>query len=376
MAAQVAASEQSGGGAPGSLVAPTPGPPTPACSQAPCAFSISTSVTLAGQTQTASSGNVVASNDQQNPGVGEQRVAATLTATASNAAGAVISTATRRIVLRVFGVPPYVALSSVDEPTADDSNVEDFAGTCDGSASCGGIDNRIHALLRCSDPANPSACNGLPDQPADSFSSNSWQNADAVPGLVALRCTSREPRIDVDRDALAVSICSEHSPEHMRCRLVPAPFLVRRWSCRRWSMRRASSGRRAATEQRLHSCRTRASFDVAIYAGRPDSGGSLNASNPVRTSRIAGDADQLARGRLGCRLEPRALSPSSSQRPGPFHMRSGRRAKGALRKNRAARRRSIFAIGPSPQPAIHEAGTTGAAWFQLACSDAPLVPQP
>jgi hypothetical protein len=181
IAAQVVTAEQSGAGTSTPLVAPTLGPPIPACAQAPCAFSVSTTVALAGQTQNTSSGNVVALNDQQNPGVGEQRVAAILTATASNAAGAAISSATRRIVLRVFGVPPYVALSSVDEPTADNSNVEDFAGTCDGSTSCGGVDNRIHALLRCSDPANPSACNGLPDRPADSFSSNAWQNADAAP---------------------------------------------------------------------------------------------------------------------------------------------------------------------------------------------------
>jgi hypothetical protein len=181
IAAQVVTAQQSGAGASLPLVAPTPGPPIPACAQAPCAFAVSTTVALAGQTQNASGGNVVALNDQLNSGVGEQRVAATVTATAADAGGAVISSATRRVVLRVFAVPPYVALSSSDEPTVDNGNVEDFAGTCDGSTSCGGVDNRIHALLRCSDPANPSACSGLPDQPVDSFSSNAWQNADAAP---------------------------------------------------------------------------------------------------------------------------------------------------------------------------------------------------
>ncbi len=185
IANQTAANVQSGSTAP--LVAPSPGPPLPACSTAPCAFSIATSVALAGQTQGESAeqaqpnGNVVALNDQQNPGVGEQRIAAVLTASASNLAGAIIATSSRRIVLRVFQVPPYVALSSVDEPTAAGGNVQDFAGTCDGSASCGGVDNRVHALVRCSDPATPAACNGLPDLPADSFTSNSWQNADAAP---------------------------------------------------------------------------------------------------------------------------------------------------------------------------------------------------
>jgi hypothetical protein len=164
----------------GPVVAPTPGPLVPACSSPPCAFSIATSVALAGQTQAATNGNVVALNQQQNAGVGEQRVAAILTATASNAAGAVLATASRRIVFRVFLVPPYVALSSADEPTAERSNVEDFAGTCDGSAACGGVDNRIHALVRCSNPVAPDACAGVPDLPADAFASNSWQNADAA----------------------------------------------------------------------------------------------------------------------------------------------------------------------------------------------------
>jgi hypothetical protein len=179
IANQTAANVQSGSAAP--LVAPSPGPPLPACAAAPCPFSITTSVALAGQTQPASSGNVIALNDQQNPGVGEQRMAAVLTATASNAGGAVLATSTRRVVLRVFAVPPYVALSSVDEPTTAGGNVQDFAGTCDGRASCGGVDNRVHALVRCSDPATPAACNGLPDLPSDSFASNAWQNADAAP---------------------------------------------------------------------------------------------------------------------------------------------------------------------------------------------------
>ena len=162
------------------LLAPTPGPPLPACAQPPCALAVATSVTLAGQTGNGGAANVVALNAQGHPAVAEQRVSATLTATASNGAGAALATVSRRVVLRVFAVPPYVALSSADEPTSDDGNVEDFAGTCDGNAACGGVDNRVHALLRCSNPDQPALCAGAPYVADDSFSSNAWSNANAA----------------------------------------------------------------------------------------------------------------------------------------------------------------------------------------------------
>jgi hypothetical protein len=175
LAAQVAAS-----GPRGPFLAPTPGPPQPACAAPPCAFLIATQAQLSGQTAAMFPGVAVAANVQQNAGVAEQRVAALLTVTIANAGGAVFARAVRRVTLRTFAVAPYVALSGVDEPIAANPNVADFAGTCDGNASCGGVDNRIHALLRCHDPVRPANCAGQLYRQADTFSSNTWQNGNAT----------------------------------------------------------------------------------------------------------------------------------------------------------------------------------------------------
>lgn len=118
-----------------------------------------------------------------------------------------------------------------------------------------------------------------------------------------------------------------------------------------------------------------ASFDVAIYAGRPDSGGSLNASNPARTSRIAGVlTNSLAGGSAaGGTASAFAIFISTA---GTVSYAQWTPSQGSIAQEPSCTTPLYFAIGPSPQPAIHEAGTTGAAWFQLGCSNAALVPQP
>jgi len=175
LALQVAAN-----GPRGPFVAPTPGPLQPACAASPCAFLIATQAQLSGQTAVTLPGDAVAVNVQQNAGVGEQRVAALLTITIANAGGAVFARAVRRVTLRTFAVAPYVALSGVEEPVAANPNVADFAGTCDGNTTCGGVDNRIHALLRCRDPVTPANCAAQPYRQADTFTSNTWQNGNAT----------------------------------------------------------------------------------------------------------------------------------------------------------------------------------------------------
>ena len=184
IAAQIAA-----GGPDVQFTAPPSGPAVATCASAPCALFVATSVHLSGQTgqqaaQTSGSPGAesVAPNLQQNIGVGERRVSAIVTVTVANAGGAALAQFSRRLTLRTFAVAPYVALSSVDEAVAGNPNVADFGGSCDGSTSCGSTDNRIHALLRCSDPVTPSNCNGRPYLPADSFSSSSWSNANASSG--------------------------------------------------------------------------------------------------------------------------------------------------------------------------------------------------
>jgi len=181
LAAQIAA-----GGPNVQFNAPPAGPPVAACASAPCAFFVATSVRLSGQTgqqaaQTSESlgAESVAPNVQQNNGVGERRVSAVVTVTVANAGGGLLVRSSRHLTVRTFAVAPYVALSAVDEAVAGNPNVADFAGSCDGSTSCGSTDNRIHALLRCSDPATPSNCNGRPYAPADSFASSTWPNANA-----------------------------------------------------------------------------------------------------------------------------------------------------------------------------------------------------
>jgi hypothetical protein len=165
------------------FTAPALVPPAPACASSPCAFFVATSVRLSGQTGqpggASSGGESTASNVQQHEGVGEERVAAIVSVIVTNAPGAVLARASRRLTLRTFGVAPYVALTGVDEPVAGNANVADFAGSCDGSASCGNNDNRIHALLRCSDPVTPSNCDGQPYRRDDTFNSSLWHNANA-----------------------------------------------------------------------------------------------------------------------------------------------------------------------------------------------------
>jgi len=174
LAAQVATS-----GAAGPFVAPASGPPLSACAAPPCAFVVTTQAQLAGQTSANAGGESIAANLQQNAGVGERRVAAVVSSTVSTASGAVLARATRRITVRTFAVAPYVALSGADEPVTGNANVADFAGSCDGNASCGN-DMRIHALLRCNDPVTPANCVGQPYRPADAFSNSAWHNSNAT----------------------------------------------------------------------------------------------------------------------------------------------------------------------------------------------------
>jgi hypothetical protein len=177
--AESIASQVASGSPDGPFVAPV--------SSAPVAsgpFYVATHVEIGGQTGAKTlSGNVTASNLQRNAGVVENRVGATLGVTVSNAGGAVLAQATRRVTFRTFGAWPYVAIAGADEASIDGLAVADFAGSCDGSASCGGIDNRIHAVMRCADAAEPERCAGSPDIPVDAFANQTWNdpNADVKP---------------------------------------------------------------------------------------------------------------------------------------------------------------------------------------------------
>jgi hypothetical protein len=143
-------------------------------------FFVATQVEIGGQTGSpAESGNVSAGSVQGNAGVAEHRVGATLFVAVSNAGGSVLARATRHVTVRTFAVWPYVALSGADEATIDGYAVADFAGSCDGSDACGGVDNRIHAVMRRADALQPERCAGSPDKPVDVFADQSWYDPNA-----------------------------------------------------------------------------------------------------------------------------------------------------------------------------------------------------
>ncbi|MBC5811081.1 MAG: hypothetical protein GIW95_09585 [Candidatus Eremiobacteraeota bacterium] len=159
-------------------------PPQPACASPQtagtgvCPLQITVSVSLDGQSSSSDGApNVTAASAQRQTLVAETRVAATLRASVRNFGGEVLATATRRVVARTFGVPPYAAISSADEAAPQASPNADFAGTCDGS-TCG-ADNRIRAFARCDDPTRSGRCAGVPLQPVDDFRSPAWRDGGA-----------------------------------------------------------------------------------------------------------------------------------------------------------------------------------------------------
>ncbi len=181
--AQIAAQVEAGT-PDGPFVAPAPGAPAPICAApagapSPCPFEASVRVELEGQTGTASAGPPVpAQNVQRTPGASEDRLAATLTATVTSPAGTLVRH--RSLVLRTFAVAPFASDDGSDEPVAGGLIAGDGGGTCDGSASCGGSDTRIHAKLICSNPADPSKCAGVPDRYVDDLEDESWHDAHAA----------------------------------------------------------------------------------------------------------------------------------------------------------------------------------------------------
>ena len=179
--AEAIAGQVASGGSDGPFAAPPAGAPVAAG-----VFFVATQTEIGGQTSaqaTSGATNVTASNLQRNAGVVEHRVGATLEVTVSNAGGAVLARATRRVTVRTFAAWPYVAIAGADEANADGYAVADFAGSCDGSGACGGVDSRIHAVMRCADAVAPELCAGHPDVPVDAFADQTWYdpNADAKP---------------------------------------------------------------------------------------------------------------------------------------------------------------------------------------------------
>jgi hypothetical protein len=185
LVAQIAAQIEAGS-PDGPFVAPSPTPLAPVCVTppdavpAPCAFSASVSVTLLGQTGVPATPNELAQNVQRAEGVAENRLAATIFATVVSPAGSVVRR--RSLIVRTYAAAPYASDDGSDEPVYGDTASGDSGGVCDGSALCAGSDTRIHAKLVCSDPGDPSKCNGVPDRYLDNFVNVNWRNAHAVPG--------------------------------------------------------------------------------------------------------------------------------------------------------------------------------------------------
>jgi hypothetical protein len=121
--------------------------------------------------------------------------------------------------------------------------------------------------------------------------------------------------------------------------------------------------------------RNAASFDVTIYGGRPDPSGSFNAANPARTSRIAGLLSASLGGNSPAAGTPSAFAVFISM-AGTVSYAQWAPSQGTIAQEPACSAPLYLAVGTLAQPAIHPAGATGAAWFELGCSDARLLPQP
>lgn len=164
-----------------SFIPPTPSPPAPICPSPqpegpPCLLLLSASATLEGETSgVAPPPNQTAYNLQTNTHVGEQRLAAVVTAVVTSRAGPVVAQLSRHVTLRTLAQWPYVAVSGTDEPTVDGYAVDDFAGSCSGGAC--GSDSRLHAIEVCSDPSNPALCAGQTPQPVDAFVNRAWHDS-------------------------------------------------------------------------------------------------------------------------------------------------------------------------------------------------------
>ena len=164
------------------FTAPSPGPAEPIClpGERKCPLRVATTSSLAGQTGAGSGGaNQTALNVQAQAAIVEQRLGATVTAVVSNAGGVQIASVSRRLTLRTLATWPYVTVSSSDEPSVEGIAVGDFAGSCSGGVC--GDDSRVHAVLSCSDPAQPQLCQGQGYIPVDAFTSPPWYDANAVP---------------------------------------------------------------------------------------------------------------------------------------------------------------------------------------------------
>lgn len=164
------------------FTAPTAGPRVALCPPdiRPCPMWVSTGAVLAGQTGSGQGdGNQTAANLQGQAVIVEQRIGATVTANVTSVAGEPIAQLSRRLTLRTLAVWPYVTVSGTSEASVEGVAVGDFAGACTGG-SCGD-DSRVHAVLQCSDPAQPQNCAGQPVIPVDAFTSPPWYDANAAP---------------------------------------------------------------------------------------------------------------------------------------------------------------------------------------------------
>ncbi len=118
------------------------------------------------------------------------------------------------------------------------------------------------------------------------------------------------------------------------------------------------------------------SFDVTIYRGRPHPGGSFNAASPARTSRLSGMLSSslgAASNTAGTGSSPFAAFISSA---GTVSYSQWTPSQGTIAQEPLCTSPLYLAVGGMPQPAVRPAGASGAAWFQLSCTDARLVAQP
>ncbi|HVA37496.1 MAG TPA: hypothetical protein VNJ51_07765 [Candidatus Dormibacteraeota bacterium] len=168
-------------GADAAFSAPTPLPAQPACAAqapaVPCPLTAAATVTITGESAALSGGAVTAAALQRNPGVGERRIAARITATVRGGDGTVLATRTQAVTLRTLAAAPYAVLTGA----LDAAGGADAALEGDSAGSVSGDDTRIHAVLVCRDGGSGAACAGATPRPVDVYADQAWDPGNGAP---------------------------------------------------------------------------------------------------------------------------------------------------------------------------------------------------
>lgn len=165
-----------------------------ACSQGQtCTFFVQVSYQVQGATNAgAPATNEKSAELQQQAKIAEQLVGVHEVASVTSAQGAVLSSRSRRLTVRVSKVDAQIVARFDDTASSvtaiagqgvggcDSSSANAYVGTCNTDAQQAGSDTSSHVYLNCVDnPVMYAYCNSATPRPADQFTQPTWQNNDA-----------------------------------------------------------------------------------------------------------------------------------------------------------------------------------------------------